>query len=159
MAFTTDELDFIEKNKDLIEQYPQARDELLKKAKKSYGEIIKLKLLLLIHYLKFGAKGFIIRENGGVGNRIVFGLFSYGKVDGNWEEILYVIKEFKNFESPVDESEFRKHFIYSLTNPAYKYFDGENRDPLPKEIAEDIGNNCVIDEFLFKIGRIGKENE
>ena len=146
--FSEEELKWIEANQELINQYPENNDKLKDSL---FGLRNYKRLHILIHYLRFGPAGFIMRDVGRT-QKLELDLVSYGKADGNWEESCFatcVVKTIYSYDPPrpsvienVPETEVRKNFSYRLSN-------ANGGICIPKDIADKICNGCKIEKILF----------
>lgn len=153
MIFNEEELRWINANQDLINQYPENNDKLKDSL---FGLREHKRLHILIHYLKFGPVGFIMRDVGR-DQKLELDLMSYGKADGNWEESCFatcVIKTTYSYDPPrpsvienIPETEVRKKFSKRLYEP-------DRGICLPEDIAKEICSKCKIEKILFDKGKI-----
>lgn len=140
------ELDWIEKNSNLIEDYPNNKNELHRSliATFSYG-IDYYRLAALIHYVKFGAKGFRIDDDNAGGIRVRVRLYA---VDGGWTCPI------QNATISYDGELWDEVYSEAVVRKRFKDFLFLGNSFLPHEIAADIIDHCDLHDELYLSGRV-----
>lgn len=144
------EIAWIETNRDLIEVYPDRSDELVMQLIKDFKVESKImRILILVHYTRFGAEGFTLIEDeatnaAGLSLKVIlvsthdlgleffkYNLYSWAINPNTGEE--------DEFE-PVEENKARGILHANL----------ERTYLIPPQICMDIAKNTKIEEVLFK---------